>query len=402
MKDQVQIIYCSSLISERMMEYLFETSKQVPMLSAFKFHKLFVEGFSINNCMVWTISSIPVIQASNNKRFWFRKRENENGVNYSYPPFINITFIKHMMVFIFGFFFALKLIIKSKFQSYLVIDVLDSSISAAALSAAKLTGIKTIGIVTDLPQMLKQTLNISKLSILERTSYKLIQRLINYYDGYVLLTEQMNKLINIRNKPYCVIEGLVDIKMNGIELNDIKKSPRVILYSGGLYEQYGVRNLIEAFILLTTPDIQLSLYGNGEMTSEITDYSKRDKRIKYFGVVQNDKVVKAQSEATLLVNPRPSKGEYTKYSFPSKNMEYMASGTPVITTRLPGMPIEYYDYVFFFDDETVKGFSKTLNEILSMPEKVLYEKGQKGKAFVMEKKNNKIQAEKILALLKSL
>lgn len=395
----IQIIYCSSLISKRMMDYLFLTTKQVPMQSTFKFHKLFVEGFSMNKCNVKVISSIPVTQVSHKIKIWFFKRETEDGVNYIYPPFINITFIKHFMVFINGFFIILFLILKSKFRAYLVINVLDSSISAAALSAAKLTGTKTVGIVTDLPQMLKQTLNISKLSLLEWTSFKLIQKLINNYDGYVLLTEEMNKLINTRSKPYCIIEGSVDLKLKGVEKNDNLKNPRVILYSGGLYDQYGVRILIEAFMLLTQSDIQLSLYGSGDLVYEIINYCKRDVRIKYFGVTQNEKVVKAQSEATLLVNPRPTKEEFTKYSFPSKNMEYMASGTPVITTRLPGMPKEYYDYIFTFNVETVIGISKTLNEILLIPEKLLIEIGLKGKDFVMREKNNKKQSERVINLL---
>ena len=55
--------------------------------------------------------------------------------------------------------------------------------------------------------------------------------------------------------------------------------------------------------------------------------------------------VAEELKATLLVNPRPTTEEFTIYSFPSKNMEYMASGTPLLTTKLPGMPEEYHQYV---------------------------------------------------------
>jgi glycosyltransferase involved in cell wall biosynthesis len=80
-------------------------------------------------------------------------------------------------------------------------------------------------------------------------------------------------------------------------------------------------------------------------------------------------------------------------------MEYMASGTPVVTTRLPGMPEEYYDYVFLFDDETVEGFTNTFNNILSLPKITLVEKGLKCKEFVIRRKNNIIQTERVLELL---
>ena len=46
-------------------------------------------------------------------------------------------------------------------------------------------------------------------------------------------------------------------------------------------------------------------------------------------------------------------------------MEYMASGTPVLTTRLPGMPAEYYPYVEFIDEETPEGIARALKRVLS-------------------------------------
>ena len=65
--------------------------------------------------------------------------------------------------------------------------------------------------------------------------------------------------------------------------------------------------------------------------------------------------------ATLLINPRFSNEEYTKYSFPSKNMEYMASGTPILTTKLPGMPKEYYEYIYLFEEESIEGMKNKMS-----------------------------------------
>ena len=42
-------------------------------------------------------------------------------------------------------------------------------------------------------------------------------------------------------------------------------------------------------------------------------------------LMNHPKIVKEEKKSTLLVNPRFTNEEYTKYSFPSKNMEYMAS-----------------------------------------------------------------------------
>ena len=117
------------------------------------------------------------------------------------------------------------------------------------------------------------------------------------------------------------------------------------------------------------------------------------------GVASNDVVVAEELRATLLINPRPTNEDYTQYSFPSKNMEYMASGTPVLTTKLPGMPQEYYPYVYLLEDESAEGMAKALKEILSKPAEELSQKGSETKKFVMEQKNNISQAKRLLDML---
>jgi hypothetical protein len=62
------------------------------------------------------------------------------------------------------------------------------------------------------------------------------------------------------------------------------------------------------------------------------------------------------------------------------------------------MPIEYYDYVYLFDDETIHGFLNTLRYLLSLNEEKLHEKGKQAKEFVLKNKNNMIQAKRILDL----
>ena len=80
-------------------------------------------------------------------------------------------------------------------------------------------------------------------------------------------------------------------------------------------------------------------------------------------------------------------------------MEYMSSGTPVLTTKLLGMTKDYYEYVYCFKDETVEGMSETLKTILEKDDEQLLEKGKEAQHFVIMQKNNLIQARKILALV---
>ena len=160
-----------------------------------------------------------------------------------------------------------------------------------------------------------------------------------------------------------------------------------------------MRTLIESFIKLEQKDIVLDIYGQGPMEPEMSTYTSKDSRIIYHGIVPIEEAVLAQRKSFLLVNPRPTSEEFTKYSFPSKNMEYMVTGVPILTAVLPGMPREYYPNVFLFKDETIDGLSKRMDEILKMPIDEVQERGIRGKRFVLDNKNNIRQAERLLELI---
>ena len=225
--------------------------------------------------------------------------------------------------------------------------------------------------------------------------------IINKFSSYVFLTEQMNKLINTKSKPYIVIEGQVDINMKDMPNRLINKyEKKIIHFAGGLHIRYGLKILVEAFIRANIENAELHLYGSGDFELELKELCKDNLKVKYFGIVPNDYIITEQLKSTLLVNPRPTDQEVTKYSFPSKNMEYMASGTPVLTTKLPGMPKEYYDYVYLIEDETEEGIVKTLKEVLNKSSEELHEIGFRAKEFVIKEKNNINQAEKIIELIK--
>ena len=98
---------------------------------------------------------------------------------------------------------------------------------------------------------------------------------------------------------------------------------------------------------------------------------------------------------------RFSTEEFTKYSFPSKNMEYMASGTPLLTTKLPGMPKEYHHYVFLFKEETIDGYATAIREALSLSDEDLRSLGQKASQFVLLNKNNVQQGKRLLDFIEA-
>ena len=87
------------------------------------------------------------------------------------------------------------------------------------------------------------------------------------------------------------------------------------------------------------------------------------------------------------------------YSFPSKNMEYLVSGTPVLSTKLKCIPKEYYKYFYFFEDESLDGFIFKIKEIINKDRIELFEFGKRSRNWVLENKNNIIQTKKIIDMI---
>ena len=398
----MKLLYISSVCTPKVLDFIFETSIIKPNQAVQKFHRLLFEGLALNKtiCQVEVLSSLPVSPGGHKKIWWNLKEDYWKGVRFQYIPFLNFQIIKYVFVFFITFF---KVIFwrfyNHKDERIIVCDILNVSIAWSTFIACKLTSQPIVAIITDLPVFLVS--NTGKLTFLKRIYLKLASFVMHRFDYYIGLTQQMNEVVNPSNKPFLVMEGLVDseisIEKNRVVLNNTKK---ILLYAGGIYEKYGIKNLIEAFMELKINDVVLHIYGSGDLENKMAEYCKLDERIFYFGLVSNFTIVEQLGKATLLINPLPTNEEFTKFSFPSKHMEYMVSGTPLLTTKLPGMPIEYNDFVYLFDDETVNGIKEKLEHLLSKPCDELNRLGNMGQKFVLNNKSNEIQAKRIIDFLK--
>ncbi|MBS3901998.1 MAG: glycosyltransferase [Dethiobacter sp.] len=400
----MEILYVSKLCSKKKFEEIFVTCHVKPQQQAQKFHHLFASGLAAQEgVQVTALSGLPISRVHNERTWWAGVSEVEDKTVFKHLPQINMALIGHIVVFVTAFLVTAKwcLVNKNK-KRYIICDVLNLTISVAAKTAAKLFGVKSIAIVTDIPSFMREYKRekrcIQSLPIGIYTS--LCSSFLRRYDVYIILTEQMNRFINPNSKPNIVIEGMVDLEMTGQQnLLENKYQEKIIIYAGSLHEKYGVKKLIEAFIKVSDHSARLWLLGSGDLEEEMRHFEEIDSRIKFLGVMLNKEVLEIEIKSKLLVNPRPSSEEFTKYSFPSKNMEYLASGTPLLTTKLPGMPEEYYDYVYLFEDESVEGMAKTLERILQLSKEELHAKGAAAKEFVLREKNNVVQAGRIIELI---
>lgn len=378
-------------MSERKIEKTFKTDTNYDGFQVQKFHELLVNGFKLNNCKVIALTILPVTRNNTNKKIYLKETEQNNGIVYHYPTIINLPIIKRIFAIITSMFSFISIAKKNK-DVVLIADCLNQSVALGSILGAKIMRVPSIGIVTDLQDLLLGRKN------------RINNFIIRLYDQYILLTEQMNDYIisNIthKKKPYIIVEGMVDINMKNKSIYKQEKcSKKICMYTGILDKKYGIEILVKGFDKANIPNAELHIYGNGDFKNELLKLSKKNKNIKYFGLKPNNYIVEEQQKATLLINPRPSNEEFTKYSFPSKNMEYMVSGTPTLLTKLPGMPKEYLEYVYVLENESVDGMAEKLIEILNLSPEELKEKGKLAKEYVLNNKSNKNQAQRIIKWL---
>ena len=72
---------------------------------------------------------------------------------------------------------------------------------------------------------------------------------------------------------------------------------------------------------------------------------------------------------------------------------------PMLTTKLPGMPTEYYPHVFLIEEETIDGYAQAIMRVMKESSNTLAKKGNTARDFVLNNKNNVYQSARILELL---
>lgn len=260
--------------------------------------------------------------------------------------------------------------------------------------------IKLVSIITDLID--DATNPTFKLSALKYIQARLAQRSIwksyDYTDGFILLSKYMTERIPQAVGKNIVIEGIAKDTANDdirLKLDNIKS----IVYTGSLAEFTGVRKLVDAFMQTTDKNYRLIICGEGQLTKYIESCALKDSRIDYRGMVPHSEVTDLQKKATVVINPRQPNTSITRYSFPSKTMEYLLSGTTMIGYRLDGIPEEYYEHFYSPSDLSVEALRRTIESTLNCSPEELMEKASKARSFILENKTATKQVERVLSFI---
>jgi glycosyltransferase involved in cell wall biosynthesis len=337
-------------------------------------------------------------------QYEFSHNEGIKDVNIGFINLLGVKFIFKTL----NIFFSLRNWAKNRNceKKVLLIYAIHSPFLIASFLLKKIVNpnLKLCIIVPDLPHLMSFSGN-KLYRFLKYCDSFVIKFTLKYIDAFVLLNEAMVDKIGINKRPWLMIEGIYSGLANKKSENipsDTNTELRVIMYSGNLDHSTGVMDLISAFSLINESNYRLWITGNGDCLNEIILTSQKDNRISYFSKLSDLELQELQNQATVLVNPQTNTSERDKYFFPSKTLEYLASGRPVLMHRLPCIPIEYNEFLHYFEAETVDSIKKNILEICELDQEYLRNRGKLSQSFILNNKNPNIQCEKIIKMLKNI
>jgi glycosyltransferase involved in cell wall biosynthesis len=205
---------------------------------------------------------------------------------------------------------------------------------------------------------------------------------VNENIKYGVRSRLMRKWLNKAKRIFCASNALAEalnqqgivkekllVNYNGVNpeifypaVKDTKKVSFVFV--GSLITTKGVNELFEAFLTCQkkNPELTLDILGEGPMKSVLTDKIKElgvGEHIKLHGSVSLPNVAEFIRNASVLILPSYREG------VPNVLLESFACGTPVIATRVGGIPeVVNQDVGILVDEKNSEQLANAMNEAL--------------------------------------
>jgi glycosyltransferase involved in cell wall biosynthesis len=226
---------------------------------------------------------------------------------------------------------------------------------------------------------------------------RLLQKKLNRrFDSYILLSEQMALAIPVKQKPYIVMEGISSSAFSK-PLTKMERTNNLV-YAGGLYPDNCLLQMIEA-VQLSNAVSSFDVYGSGPLAEKIALIAQQDKRIHFFGLCPRDLVLQAEQKASAVMLIRAEDSPTAMYAFPSKLIEYLASGTITICSRMPCIPSAYYSHIITPDSINPEDIAAKIDFVLNMKDEDYVAYATAAQRFISSEKNASVQVGKIIIFL---
>ena len=237
---------------------------------------------------------------------YYKSKLEEEGIKaeYHFLGEENSGWIKN---FVQSFIYSFKIALGNRVDCFYIYG--PNALFLPIYIAAKLRGTRIIVEKTELDSIRPDR---GLKDQLVKLSYKIDELIApSMADGFVVITPKLEEYYGTKTRNIIVCPSFVDPeRFSGI---DVVQDKNKISYLGTFGSKDNVDGIIEAFEIAkkSLPNLELQLLGNGQLAF--------------------DEIPQKLLESSLLISNR-NNSPYALYGSPTKLLEYLASGVPVIAT----------------------------------------------------------------------
>ncbi len=202
-----------------------------------------------------------------------------------------------------------------------------------------------------------------------RVCYQRAERLCKNMTASMALNRNVFPFLKLEKKP-CLHTRIGHNLQHSNFTYTPTNQKKILVYTGTLTYYDGTKELLQAGSMLNPDEYELHIYGKGPDEAIVRQYVEKFHHIKLKGYLPNSEIREVLANADLLINPRMDNETTDIFGFPSKMIEYLLSGTPVLTTRFAAMPEEYLQFVHLIDQQDGEGIAQAIQRVFQMPENI--------------------------------
>ncbi|WP_181884826.1 glycosyltransferase [Arthrobacter sp. RT-1] len=313
--------------------------------------------------------------------------------------FLNLLILKHATRFLQCLRVGMRYIRRRR-AKFIVVHGVHSPFLVFARLIKRLLRLRIVLVMTDPPGVVR-AVDGSISRMLKRLDRRLLQSLASGFDGVICLTPALAADF-APNVPCLILEGFANPELAEVaQITSSTSGGLRVAYAGGISAEYGVENLVLAFKSIDDPHARLSIYGKGPLDDWVRKQSECDARISHCGLLAHDSLMSQLRQSSILVNPRPSAQGFVRYSFPSKVLEYLTLGVPMVTTRLEGLSADYLRFAQVAEGDSVSALAGAIRSVISEYGSAL-DRARRGQEYVISEKSVEAQGLKISQFLADL
>lgn len=182
----------------------------------------------------------------------------------------------------------------------------------------------------------------------------------NQSDGLIYLSQSSFQKSDFQLK--FLFEGGIP-SFQGVPYTTIDK--KILLYAGDFSDLAGIKVFTEQFISLDPAGMELHIYGRGD-GKVLEDLAQQNDKIKFIGFVDQDVLKSGMGQAYAFINPRNEELDFKLNTFPSKMLEYLSFGKPILSTQLKSVPSRYNQFLVLYQSNDIESLRKGIQQISDM------------------------------------